>query len=270
VSRFQVVIPSLNQGAFVAEAVRSVLGQRAEVDVELVVVDGCSTDDTLVRLDEVREEHPDAPLRVLSEPDSGQAAAINKGVRLGDGEIVSWLGADDRLLPGALSAVQEAFAAAPADTVAVYGDMRVIDAQGAVVGEQREGPFSLGDLLWGPNFVPQVSTFVRRAAWEEAGGVREELRYAMDYDLWLRLGQIGGFVHLPQLLADFRLHPASKTGSAYGAMLQEAMDVRREHATALLGRRPSTLELEGRRFLKRCRRRIGRGFRAARPHAGRR
>ena len=257
--RFDVVIPSLNQGAFVGAAVRSVIDQR-DVRIELVVVDGCSSDDSLAAVESAISDPGTAHVDVISEPDRGQSHAINKGARLGSAEIVSWLNADDRLLPGALARVAHAFERVSADVVAVYGDVRFIDAAGRDVGEAREGSFSRSDLLFGPNYIPQPATFIRRAAWEAVGGLREDLDYAMDFDLWLSLSEIGRFAHLSELLAEFRLHGGSKTGRAYDRMRREGMAVRAAHARKVLGRTPSRLELEARLFASRCRRRIRSGL----------
>jgi glycosyltransferase involved in cell wall biosynthesis len=251
---FQVVIPNRNQGMYVREAIRSVIAQGMEL--ELVVVDGNSTDNSLVEIEAALAEGGPARCTVVSEPDTGQSDAINKGMRLGSGEIVSWLNSDDHLVEGALATVDSAFRGETDDVVAIYGDLRYIDEAGHVVLTWREQDFSRDDLLWGPGYIPQPSTFVRRRAWEAAGGLREDLHYAMDIDLWLRLSMLGRIVHVPEVLAEFRWHPRSKTVAGRRAMRREAMLIRREHASVALGRTPSRLEVEVRHLLVRGKRRL--------------
>lgn len=253
----QVVMPSLDQGRYIGEALGSLLEAAGEVDLEVAVIDGGSSDDTLARVAALLEAPTPARVRVLSEPDGGQSEAINKGIALGSAPIVGWLNADDRLLPGTLSRVAAAFAEHPG-AVLVYGDVRYVDEAGDPLHDLREQDFRYRNLLWGPCYIPQPSTFVRRSAWERAGGLREDLRYAMDLDLWLRLSRHGAFVHLPEILSEFRLHPASKTVSAAAAARREARAVRVAHASRRLGRTPSGVEVSARYFATRCRRRLRR------------
>jgi glycosyltransferase involved in cell wall biosynthesis len=262
-NRFQIVVPSLNQGAFVGEALRSLLVQAEDVDLEIMVVDGVSSDDSLARIAEALEESS-VPHVVVSEPDSGQSNAINKGMALGHGEIVGWLNSDDRLLPGALAKVDPLFRASGEDLVAVYGDVIYIDERGTQLYAWREQRFRRRDLLWGPGYIPQPSTFVRRTAWDRVGGVREELHYAMDIDLWIRLSELGRIVHLPEVLSEFRWHGSSKTIARHREVKEELMRVRIEHGTRALGRRPSRVEVEIRHFLVRVLRKLRFGLRALR------
>ena len=122
-----IVTPSLNQGPFIEETIRSVLGQD-HPRLEHIVVDGGSTDETIRILERYRSR-----LRFVSEPDAGQAAAINKGFRSSKGEILAWLNSDDVYEPGAVSAAV-AFLGERPDLMLVYGDATLMDAQGRVIG----------------------------------------------------------------------------------------------------------------------------------------
>jgi glycosyltransferase involved in cell wall biosynthesis len=265
---FQIVMPSLNQGRYIGVAIRSVLRQSADVPVELVIVDACSTDETEAAIDSALGESHSARVTLIREPDDGQSDAIAKGMARGSGEIVSWLNADDALAPSALARVDRFFQHAGPDVVAVYGDIEYIDSSGERVGSFRGLPARHADLLWGPGYIPQPSTFARRAAWDAVGGVRKELHYAMDFDLWLRLSECGRVEYMPETLASFRLHSAQKTTSATAAFNAEAEVVRREHARRVLGRDPSQLEVMARKTAVRASRKLRLAARRARGVAG--
>jgi glycosyltransferase involved in cell wall biosynthesis len=263
--KIQVVMPSLNQGRYIGAAIDSVLAQSADVNVELVIVDACSEDETAAEIDAALRRPHHASVTVIQEPDEGQADAINKGVAQGSGTIMSWLNADDLLRPRALNRVEHFFARAASDVVAVYGDLDFINAAGDPVGKLCGLPFLQGDILWGPGYIPQPATFVRRAAWEAVGGLRSDLHYVMDVDLWLRLSRRGRIEHLPEVLACFRLHDEQKTVVASRKMRAELRTVVQEHAQELLGRTPSVIELLLRRTAVRATRRVRRAVRIVRP-----
>jgi glycosyltransferase involved in cell wall biosynthesis len=253
---FQVVIPSWNQARFVGAAVRSVLDQSADVDLELVIVDACSSDGTEAEVASALGTPHTARILVIREPDEGQSDAINKGMDRGTGEILGWLNADDVLLPGALASVGRFFAEAAPDIGAVYGDIHFLDDTDEVTGTFRGLRFNRSDLLWGPGYIPQPATFVRRSAWEAVGGVRRELHYTMDVDLWLRLSEEWQIEHLPEVLACFRRHENQKTVAAASAMRAEWRRVQQEHASRVLARRPSQLECLGRNAAVRASRKL--------------
>jgi len=198
-----VVTPSFEQGAFIERTVRSVLDQ--DVDVDYLVVDGGSTDETL---DVLRRY--DGRLRFVSEPDRGQADAVNKGIAATRGAIVGWLNSDDVYAPGALVRVRRAFAEHP-DADVVYGRADHIDADDRVIEPyptEEWDPERLAEVC----FLCQPATFLRRAAIERHGLLNVGLRYCMDYEYWLRLSRAGArFLHLPETLAGSRLHQATKT-----------------------------------------------------------
>ena len=101
-----VVTPSMNAERWISWCIESVKRQTYD-NIEHIVVDGASVDKTM----EIVRSHPQ--LTSISEPDAGQASAINKGLRLAQGEIVTWLNSDDRLMPGAVGKAVDAFHANP-------------------------------------------------------------------------------------------------------------------------------------------------------------
>ena len=172
-----IVTPSLNQGAYIEETIRSVQEQDYP-RIEHIVVDAQSSDGTLA----VLERYPD--IRWVSEADRGQADALNKGFRMARGEIFGWLNADDYLLPGAISAVVAVVRGTGCGLV--HGGWRQIAEDGATIKDVTVVPFDFEDMLETRNTVAQPGSVFTREAFEAVGGIDASYHYAMDYELWLR------------------------------------------------------------------------------------
>jgi glycosyltransferase involved in cell wall biosynthesis len=224
-----IVTPSLNQEAYIADAIASVAGQ-GYPGLEHLVIDGGSSDGTL----EILKSHADT-VRWTSEPDSGQANAVNKGLACAHGEVVGWLNADDFYEPGAVHAVADFLARNP-DVDVVYGDCLYLyeDASPSELRLVRSRPFDLDYLLNVGCYIHQPATFFRRSALE-AGLLSTRLRYAMDYELWLRMANAGKrFAYLPVTLATFRITDVSKSGANLGAFWPEVREISRRYGGRLL------------------------------------
>ena len=225
--KFSIITPNKNGGRFLNETLRSVLSQRESgVDLEYIVIDGGSTDDSL----KIIKSYEQDISQIFSELDQGPVSAINKGLRLATGEIVAWLNADDRYHPGALKRAAQVMAAHP-DKALCFGACRIIDEEGR---EIRRGitrfkeaffPLSSRFAIQCLNYISQPSIFFRRSALEAAGYLREDMVAAWDYDLTLRLWRQGGAVHVPgDPLADFRWHPDSISARRFTVQFQEEFD----------------------------------------------
>ncbi len=223
-----VVTPSLNQGRFLERTVRSVLDQ-GTAELDYLVVDGGSSDASV----EVLERYS-GRLRFISEPDRGQAHAVNKALERTAAPIVGWLNSDDVYLPGALDAVRRVFEASPEVDV-VYGDAFHIDEDDRYLDAYPTEAWR-PDRLRETCFLCQPAVFFRRRVIEHHGLLDERLHYCLDYEYWLRLA-LGGarFHHLPRPLAGSRLHPETKTlGRRVVAHSETNSMLRRQ-----LGRAPS-------------------------------
>lgn len=228
--RITVIMPSYNLASFIPESINSVLGH-SYPELELWVIDGGSTDGTVEILRKIKNPR----LKWLSEPDNGQADAINKGFRMASGTILTWLNADDLYEPDALSKVGHFFAAHP-QIQWVIGQCSIIDEPGKEIRKfisaykiWRLSRYSYQALL-SENFIPQMGVFFRKGAIQEVGGVDASLHYAMDYDLWLRLGKRyePGFIR--EKIAKFRMHAATKSITGFHRQFQEDFDVARKYA----------------------------------------
>jgi hypothetical protein len=224
-----IVTPSFGQGHFLARTLYSVVNQHYPA-LEYVVQDGGSTDETV----DVLRRFDGSLTRWVSEPDDGQGDAINRGFAHTSGEIMAYLNSDDLLLPGSLAYVARYFMAHP-DVDLVYGHRVIIDANDGDIGWQvmpRHDQEELALL----DFVPQETMFWRRRAWEAAGGqIDPSLRFAVDWDLLLRMRENGAkMVRLPRFLGAFRVHEEQKTSAWFDQCLVECEALRlRVHGRAI-------------------------------------
>ncbi len=190
--------------------------------IEYVVMDGGSTDATERILEPYRTR-----LHFVSQPDNGQADAINRGVARTRGTIVGFLNADDTYLPGAVSAAVEGFAAHP-DAAVVYGDAIYIDED-----DQRLAPYPVESFerarLARRCIICQPAAFIRRDALAAVGGLDAMLRFALDYDLWIRLAERYPMVRIERPLAASRLHGNAKTIKETAQAMRETMAVLKRH-----------------------------------------
>jgi len=209
-----IVTPSLNQATFIGDALESVRLQNNEY-YEHLVIDGLSTDGTIDLLRRETTNQEAQSLVWISERDSGQSEALNKGFRRAKGEIIGWLNSDDRYRAGCFEHVVKAFESNPEVDI-FYGDYTTVDEAGRMLEIRREIEFN-AFVLWYHRtlYIPTTTTFFRRRVFEEGNWLDENLQYAMDLDFFIRLTERGyRFKHIPELLADFRMQPESKTCSS--------------------------------------------------------
>ncbi len=213
-----IVTPSYNQAAYLEQTILSVLEQDYP-EIEYLVVDGGSTDGSI----EIIKRYASRLTWWCSEKDSGQAEAINKGMKRARGEIVAWLNSDDFYLPGAISAAVRAFSEQP-QAVLVYGDMRAVDSESRTINLLRYRQMTLADLLCF-EIIGQPAVFMRRAAFQSAGGLKPSLHFMLDHQLWIRIAQQGPIVHVDELWAAARYHAQAKNRAQATGFAREALEV---------------------------------------------
>ncbi len=198
-----IVTPSYNQSAFLEETILSVL-QQEDVDIEHIIIDGGSTDGSL----DIIEKYAGRLAWWVSERDSGQADAINKGLRRATGEYIAWLNSDDLYLPGAVAQAAAALGSNP-EVGFVFGDAITIDTQGRKLNDLTFGDWGLEELM-AFRIICQPAVFMRRSVLEKAGYLDTTYHYMLDHQLWLRLARIAPIQHIPSTWAAARHHPEAK------------------------------------------------------------
>lgn len=243
------VTPSLDQGAYLGQALDSVLGQHmppGAAAVDYLVLDGGSADGSREILAAAGER-----ARALdwlrfgweSRPDGGQYAAVNEGFGRVSGEVLGWLNADDLYMPWALATVAEVFERFPEVRWLTSVSPMTADEGGRIVGCDARWGFSARSFLAGANLpgqgwparwhIQQDCTFWRRELWEEAGGRLDEgLGLAADFELWARFFARAELYALATPLAAYRVHPGQKTAD------QAAYDAEARGVLARAGGRP--------------------------------
>lgn len=216
-------MPSYNQGPFIERSLLSVLNQNYP-NTQLIVMDGGSKDATR----SILERHGSEIALWRSEPDRGQSDALNKGFRLADGDIFGWLNSDDLYLPEAFASVAAIFAARP-EVEVVYGDYFTIDAEDRIVEHFHALRYSRNRLITEGFFCHAQAMFWRRSLHERVGEIDEELHYAMDYDLMLRMTAAAPNSHAfhrhGRPLGCFRVYPGQKTGTVSEQVTSEGLRI---------------------------------------------
>lgn len=223
--KVSIITVCLNAEKFIGQTLSSVLSQDYP-DVECLVVDGGSTDGTIEIISSMAKEDP--RISWQSDTDKGIADAMNRGVDRSTGQIVAHLHADDCYLTNSVvSAVVAEMQQSP-EVMWATGGIREIDESGCHLSEIYPRRFSRSRLLRN-NIILHPATFVRRTAFEAVGGFDIDLKYAMDYDLWLRLANTGAPVVINQILACFRVHSGSLSSANRLSALDEEYLVRKRY-----------------------------------------
>jgi len=215
-----IVTPSYNQAGFLEETVLSVLNQDYP-RIEYIVVDGASTDGSV----DVIRKYEDRLAYWVSEPDEGQADAVNKGWQRASGEILGWINSDDVYAPGAVERAVSTLAANPAVGF-VYGDAQVVDAGGGHVADTRESqPFDFEKLITFCLSPCQPTVFFRHSLFEAIGLLDISLQMSMDTDYWIRLGRVTRGLNIPHTMAYMRTHSEAKTTNRYTEFLPDSLAI---------------------------------------------
>jgi len=250
--RISIVVPSFNQGHFLADTLQSLVDQKYP-DLEVIIQDGCSTDNSLEVAQTFKDKYPDT-FKIFVQRDRNHAHALNLGFARVSGEIFGFLNSDDKLYPGVLRQVAREIDPALGRWI-VMG--RCLFTGDSISGEDCCEPGNNGarphrDLrqyvghehpcefkshfdtlaIWkaGVNRIPQPSVFWHRSVWDKCGGLDEATGHALDYELFCRFSRYFAFHKIDQLWSTYRLHNDAKTAKlTEQEVLDIAIETTRQH-----------------------------------------
>lgn len=220
--KISVITCTWNSAEHLRASMDSVLAQDW-AEIEYIFVDGGSTDGTLEMIRSIPRQ-----VNLIENVRGGISRAMNTGIEAASGDVIAHLHSDDYYAhPQVLSHVARAMDETGAEWL--FGRC-LSNVGGQSFSESYVVPrYSYRRLLKG-NFIPHPATFVRKSLFGRAGTFDENIKYAMDYDLWLRLGRLADPVQLDEHLAVFRWHPGSLTTANRLASFQDDFNVRMKFA----------------------------------------
>ncbi len=218
-----IVTPSFNQGQYLEETIKSVLSQ-GYINLEYIIIDGGSTDNSV----EIIRKYEPWLAYWVSEPDYGQADAINKGFRISTGEYLGWINSDDTLCTNSIKRVMDAFGANP-NIDMIYGDV----LQGPMLGPgstsllgQRLEFTEMLRTLQVP--IPQQGCLWKRTVIDRCGYLDARWQVVLDREFFTRVVQKCEIYYLPGVLGFFRIHEYSKSVSQSRRWLTELPQMYRD------------------------------------------
>lgn len=227
--KISIITPTFNCGRFIRRCIDSVLAQGWS-DFEHIIVDGASSDDTV----SILGSYPH--LTWVSEPDDGEAFALNKALARASGDIICWLNADDWLEPGAFAAVSAIFKQHP-DAGIVYGNCHMVAEDEKLLWEKKTHfSVDLGYLVrwWFHDTHPhQPAMFYANWVFRVAGPFDTSLHFSIDYEHWLRAAGRCRFVHLAQNLASARQRDNCKSDGTIAEQIKSHWRVLIPHLSFL-------------------------------------
>lgn len=182
--KVSIITPSYNRGDMIEETIKSVLAQNFE-NIEYIVIDGMSTDNTIEILERYRSE---GKLQYVSEKDDGMYYAINKGIRMAQGDIIAYINSDDRYFPWSVQKAVEIFQKY-SEINMIYGDSYVVDT---IKNGNRLNLYPSFKQSWLPlgGTICQPTVFLRRCVFEKVGVFNTEFKYLADCEFWQRINSI--------------------------------------------------------------------------------
>jgi len=213
-----IITPSYNQAEFLEYAIQSVLAQDVP-DLEYIIVDGGSTDGSV----DIIRKYEDRLAWWVSETDSGQAEAINKGFARARGEYIAWLNSDDMYAPGALNQALDVLRANP-EVGLVFGKAVSFKEDGHPLNDMVFDDWEWKDLM-AFNIICQPAVIFRKVVLEQAGYLHQNFHYMLDHHLWLRMAGLTKIKYVPRLWAFARHHTEAKNVAQPEGFGREALEV---------------------------------------------
>ncbi len=217
--KISIITPSYNQGQYIEETILSVIGQNYP-NLEYIIIDGGSTDNTV----EIIKKYEKHLAYWASEPDNGQAHAINKGFAIATGDILAWLNSDDMYMPKILNYVAENINTQKPEFL--FGDCIHFDENKTTVFKnQYLDLHNIVELAY-IDYIDQPSSFWTKRAWDKVGQLNEASHYVFDWEWFIRAQRAGvNYIPTSKYLSMYRIHSMHKTGSGGNERMVEIMGI---------------------------------------------
>lgn len=248
IKKFSIVTPSFNQGKYIEQTIKSVLSQKGDFEIEHIIADGGSTDNTVETIKKYEQALATGSLPIncrgikfiwWSKKDSGQTGAINEGFEKSTGDILAWINSDDWYEDGAFAEISEIFSKNK-NIDLVYGDCNFINEIQKTKINCTSAQGNFNDLVtFNPKdwHIYQPAVFFTRRITEKIGLLDERFQFAFDYDLWIRIFREAETSYLPKTLANFRIWQNSKTSSSQKNFKTEKRLIRKKHGMVIFDRK---------------------------------
>jgi len=216
--RITVVTPCYNMGKYLERTIQSVL-QNLEPGDEYFIIDGGSTDDSVKIIEAFRSKITGW----VSEKDHGYADALAKGFNRGTGDVFCWINASDILLPGAFEKVRNVFTKTNVDFI--FGDDFYISEDDKILAFSKGQVGNLRSAMLYGGWTPlQDACFWTKNLYQKVGGIDVSLKYAADFDLFLRFSLSGKTQYVPHIFSAFRRHGDQKSISGSAEYRKERIE----------------------------------------------
>ena len=209
-----VITPVYNGASYLRETIDSILNAINQKDIEYIVINDGSTDET----EEILASYG-SQIMVYTQENSGESSAVNKGLELAKGELVLIVSADDPLLDDKIFIEAETYFNANPDVVAWYPNWKIVNPNGTFFKDVEVEEYSDTSLIGRFKCLPGPGTLIRLQAALEISGRNPKWIFVGDYDFWLRLSRIGKLQKRDEYLAQWRFHPDSTSIAKRGKMM---------------------------------------------------
>ena len=212
--KISIITVTWNRAKLLEEAIKNVMNQNYP-NYEHIIIDNASNDGTI----DILKKYPN--LKWISEPDRGQSEAMNKGLKMANGDIFAWMNDDDLYPEGTFDLINKEFDLAKYSFI--YGTCNIIGSYGQKIGQSNFHKFNRNALMMGYNNVNTPAVFASLSLIKKLGFMDESLYATFDLDMWIRLSKIKKPYPLKKVTSNLRLHDGSGLMSAKVHLKEKAL-----------------------------------------------